>query len=180
MPRKHFSSKECVVISVGASSSGETRPVWSSRVSTASTQPLCSAISESLYETGYLHLSQIRIATRGNQVYLFGKVPSYYLKQVAQTATLTVPGVESVQNDLVVEYRWFPNPCEKISKNINKNTPRQSRSRRSFRDSYFERFCIESRCCCREKNDFGINKTSRNKDSRVEPIGFSRDKFPME
>jgi osmotically-inducible protein OsmY len=51
---------------------------------------------------GYPQLFAISVSVHGGQVTLDGEVPTYYLKQVAQTAALAVPGVESVENEIVV------------------------------------------------------------------------------
>lgn len=60
-------------------------------------------IRQALARTGYGQLRRIRVtATPGGRVRLEGRVSSFYLKQVAQTAVLAVPGVKRVENDLQV------------------------------------------------------------------------------
>jgi osmotically-inducible protein OsmY len=50
-------------------------------------------------------LRNIRVAAQFGQVVLEGEVPTYYAKQVAQHAAMSVAGVARVYNELVVKYR---------------------------------------------------------------------------
>jgi osmotically-inducible protein OsmY len=47
-------------------------------------------------------LQRLEISMRDRIVVLTGSVRSFYLKQVAQTAVLRVPGVGRIRNDLQV------------------------------------------------------------------------------
>jgi osmotically-inducible protein OsmY len=60
------------------------------------------AVERALRATGYRPLRGIRVTVEGRLVILRGRVPSYYLKQVAQTTAMAVPGVVQVRNDLEV------------------------------------------------------------------------------
>src|SRR5262245_57127704 len=64
---------------------------------------LTESVERALRETGHMPLRAVQVSTCGRLVILQGQVPTYYLKQIAQTATLGVPGVEMVCNDLEVE-----------------------------------------------------------------------------
>jgi len=55
-----------------------------------------------LRATGYLPLRDLEIFAAEGFVTLRGRVPSYYLKQVAQAAVLALPGVDAVRNELDV------------------------------------------------------------------------------
>jgi osmotically-inducible protein OsmY len=55
-----------------------------------------------LRATGYLPLRDLEIFAAEGFVILRGRVPSYYLKQVAQAAVLGLPGVDEVRNELDV------------------------------------------------------------------------------
>jgi hypothetical protein len=63
---------------------------------------LAERVERALRATGYGPLRGIKVTVRARYVILGGRVPSYYLKQVAQTTALTVPGAHHVRNDLDV------------------------------------------------------------------------------
>jgi osmotically-inducible protein OsmY len=64
--------------------------------------PVVGAIRHALDTTshGWLHL--VAVATDGDVVVLRGRVPSFYLKQMAQATALAVPGVAALRNELEV------------------------------------------------------------------------------
>jgi osmotically-inducible protein OsmY len=63
---------------------------------------LAERVQRALRATGYLPLRGIDVIVQARLVILAGRVPSYYLKQVAQTTVLAVPGAEKVRNGLEV------------------------------------------------------------------------------
>lgn len=63
---------------------------------------LAGRVERALHATGYMPLRNIEVAVCARVVNLAGRVASYYLKQVAQTAALGVPGIHRLQNDLQV------------------------------------------------------------------------------
>jgi osmotically-inducible protein OsmY len=63
---------------------------------------LASSVARALHATGYGTLRNIELIVQARVVTLTGRVPSYYLKQVAQTAALNVPGIHQIRNDLEV------------------------------------------------------------------------------
>jgi osmotically-inducible protein OsmY len=63
---------------------------------------LAENVERALGSTGHLTLRGIEISVGNRVVFLQGKVPSYYLKQIATITALGVLGVESVRNDLEV------------------------------------------------------------------------------
>jgi osmotically-inducible protein OsmY len=63
---------------------------------------LAERIERALRASGYGQLRGVGVTVHARLVILAGRVPSYYLKQVAQTAALAVPGVHQVRNDLDV------------------------------------------------------------------------------
>lgn len=66
---------------------------------------LSQTVADSLRSTGYFITLDCRITIRvdsDGHVSLCGVVPSYYLKQKAQVAAMSVDGVESLRNELVV------------------------------------------------------------------------------
>ena len=69
-----------------------------------SKEDLCLAecVERALRATGYGPLRGVRVAALARLVILGGRVPSYYLKQVAQTTALAVPGTRQLRNDLDV------------------------------------------------------------------------------
>lgn len=63
---------------------------------------LAERVEHALCATGYGPLRSVEVTVLDRLVVLGGQVPSYYLKQVAQTAALAVPGTHQVRNDLGV------------------------------------------------------------------------------
>ena len=63
---------------------------------------LPSRIEQALRATGYAPLREVDIRVRGGRVVLRGRVPSYYLKQVAQEAARALAGEHGLQNELEV------------------------------------------------------------------------------
>jgi osmotically-inducible protein OsmY len=63
---------------------------------------LAERVERALRATGYGPLRDIQVAVQPRLVILGGRVPSYHLKQVAQTTALTVLGAHQVRNDLDV------------------------------------------------------------------------------
>lgn len=64
---------------------------------------LADSVEQALRKTGHFPLRAVKVFISGRLVILQGRVPTYYLKQVAQTAALGIPGVEMLCNDLEVE-----------------------------------------------------------------------------
>jgi osmotically-inducible protein OsmY len=63
---------------------------------------LAERIEHALRATGYGPLRGIAVTVHAHLVILGGGVPSYYMKQVAQAAALSLPGASQVRNDLEV------------------------------------------------------------------------------
>src|SRR5262249_61235736 len=63
---------------------------------------LAERVERALRATGYGPLRGIEVTVHARLVILGGRVPSYYLKQVAQTTALAVSGARQVRNDLDV------------------------------------------------------------------------------
>lgn len=59
-------------------------------------------IDQALRGTGYLSLRNLEIIVTQGLVVLRGRLPSYYMKQVAQAAVRAVPGVGEVHDQLDV------------------------------------------------------------------------------
>jgi osmotically-inducible protein OsmY len=60
------------------------------------------AVRIALDGTGHAWLRRVAVAVEGGVVVLRGVVPSFYLKQLAQTTVMAVPGVAEVRNELQV------------------------------------------------------------------------------
>jgi hypothetical protein len=69
-----------------------------------SQEDLCLAecVERALRATGYGPLRGVEVTVHARLVILGGRVPSYYLKQVAQVTALAVPGARLIRNDLDV------------------------------------------------------------------------------
>ena len=66
---------------------------------------LGAAVEAALRAQGDGRLYTVRVAAQGGQMFLAGEVPTYYAKQLAQHAAMSVAGVCRVHNELVVENR---------------------------------------------------------------------------
>ena len=76
---------------------------------TAQDDPVCPSLSdleaqvkEKLHFTQHAALRCVTYSIEGDTVVLFGRVPSYYLKQLAQVKVTCVPGIERVDNRIEV------------------------------------------------------------------------------
>jgi osmotically-inducible protein OsmY len=63
---------------------------------------LAERVQRALRGTGYGPLRGVEVTVRAGLVILGGRVPNYYLKQLAQATALSVPGARRVRNDLDV------------------------------------------------------------------------------
>ena len=61
-----------------------------------------SEIEKKLHFSNYAGLRHISYDIDGDTVVLYGRVPSYYLKQMAQVNVTCVPGIERVDNRIEV------------------------------------------------------------------------------
>ena len=51
---------------------------------------------------GYAQLNAVQCVLDGDEVLLTGKLDSFYLKQVAQSVAIKIPGVRNVRNEIQV------------------------------------------------------------------------------
>src|SRR5262249_46261898 len=63
---------------------------------------LAEQVALALFATGYPALRNLEVVVGDRLVLLRGRVPSYYLKQLAQAAALAVPEVHQLCNQLEV------------------------------------------------------------------------------
>jgi osmotically-inducible protein OsmY len=63
---------------------------------------LTERVEHALRATGYGALRGVEVSVNARIVILVGRVPSYYLKQVAQATALAIPGTHQLHNDLDV------------------------------------------------------------------------------
>jgi len=63
---------------------------------------LAERVERALCATGYGALRGIEVSVRARLVTLVGRVPSFYLKQIAQERALAVPGTHQIHNGLEV------------------------------------------------------------------------------
>ena len=63
---------------------------------------LAERVERALRATGYGSLRAVVVSVSARVVILLGRVPSYYLKQIAQATALTVPGAHQIHNGLDV------------------------------------------------------------------------------
>lgn len=63
---------------------------------------LVEAVQRALHATGYLALRTVTVSICSGSIRLDGRLPSYHLKQMAQSTAKHVPGVIRVMNDVEV------------------------------------------------------------------------------
>jgi len=63
---------------------------------------LAERVERALRATGYGSLRAVLVSASAGVVILLGRVPSYYLKQIAQATALAVPGAHQIHNGLDV------------------------------------------------------------------------------
>ena len=59
-------------------------------------------VNEALRSTGFRQFQGLKVYCDNGRVTLQGQLPTYYLKQVAQTTIRTVDGVRDIDNDVKV------------------------------------------------------------------------------
>jgi osmotically-inducible protein OsmY len=67
---------------------------------------LAERIEHALRATGYPALRAVEVSVCGGVVILQGRVPSYYLKQLAQATAMEIAGVRELRNDVEVVRFW--------------------------------------------------------------------------
>jgi osmotically-inducible protein OsmY len=97
-----LSSDTCPWQDSSENSVSDSRVDAAAKSAQAAARRLSEQIIQVLRATGYLPLRDLDIFAAEGFVILRGRVPSYYLKQVAQAAVLGLPGVEEVRNELDV------------------------------------------------------------------------------
>ena len=64
---------------------------------------LAERIERALHATGYGVLRDIKVSVSTRVVRLVGRVPTYFMKQIAQVTALSIPGTRQIHNDLDVK-----------------------------------------------------------------------------
>lgn len=65
-------------------------------------QPICAVVMAALRSTGYRLLANLQCEVQDGIVKLSGSVPSFFLKQMAQSVVLRLDQVKRVENSLEV------------------------------------------------------------------------------
>jgi osmotically-inducible protein OsmY len=65
-------------------------------------QALLDRIHQNLGRLGYAQLQNIRCIREGDEIVMTGSLDSFYLKQVALSVALKLPGVNNVRNEIQV------------------------------------------------------------------------------
>ena len=63
---------------------------------------LAARVERALRATGYAPLRSVAVSANAGVIIILGRVPSYFLKQIAQATALAVPGLQQIQNRLDV------------------------------------------------------------------------------
>ncbi|MGE5192767.1 MAG: BON domain-containing protein, partial [Deltaproteobacteria bacterium] len=63
---------------------------------------LAAHVERALHASGYQSLRAVVVSVNARVAVLLGRVPSYFLKQMAQSTALAVPGVHQIDNGLDV------------------------------------------------------------------------------
>lgn len=77
---------------------------------TQSDDVLASQVVNAFDQPNLSALESVRCVSDGSTVILRGEVPSMYLKQVATTLAIRVPGVQRVHNQIQVTSQWPRRP----------------------------------------------------------------------
>ena len=75
----------------------------STSVSSPGDTQLARRVENALQGLGYSQLTRIDCEADGTTVTLRGMLASFYLKQIAQTIALKIPGVHRVKNEIEVQ-----------------------------------------------------------------------------
>lgn len=67
-----------------------------------SAQQIVNLVCQALNSSGYHQLRQLKVYFEHGRITLQGRLPTYYLKQVAQCIVLEVEGVREIDNDVTV------------------------------------------------------------------------------
>ena len=59
-------------------------------------------VRDSFEQLGYPQLTAVKCTADGDKMLLTGALSSFYLKQVAQSVAVKIPGVREVQNEIKV------------------------------------------------------------------------------
>lgn len=65
-------------------------------------EEICLRLCQALRKTGYPVLRNIEIHVCEGLLILKGQVPTYHMKQVAQSVAKTIDGVEGIENQVIV------------------------------------------------------------------------------
>ena len=65
-------------------------------------------IDDAIQASPHLQRRQLSVHQEAGRVILRGQVPSYFQKQIAQETIKHIEGVESIENELVVEWQRGP------------------------------------------------------------------------
>lgn len=68
----------------------------------ANDQPVADRVRSRFEASGYLQLRRIEVYFHHGRVVLQGQLPTYFLKQMAQSLAASVEGVREVDNDVAV------------------------------------------------------------------------------
>lgn len=67
---------------------------------------LIAQVKRVLKTSGYAPLAKVRVLADRGEISLEGEVPTYFMKQVAQTQVMPIEGVRRLKNDLNVERQF--------------------------------------------------------------------------
>ena len=77
-------------------------PMGEEGIVSGETGGLQETIELALRACGYLDLRELDVTVHGKDVVLRGRLPSYFLKQMAQTTVLRVQGISRLDNEIDV------------------------------------------------------------------------------
>ncbi|MEQ8851849.1 BON domain-containing protein [Gimesia sp.] len=67
---------------------------------------LVAQVKRVLQSSGYAPLAKVRVFAEEGKVCLEGEVPTYFMKQLAQTRVLPIEGVRRLTNELSVDRQY--------------------------------------------------------------------------
>lgn len=78
---------------------------WSPHISRTFANEIATEVLAALRSTGYRELYELEVRIDGHDVFLRGRVPSYFMKQKAEYLVARLHGVQQVISDICVGNR---------------------------------------------------------------------------
>lgn len=101
-PRTLVTSNRAGRVDTGQSCLADARMADSDLGKTTTDDQIVDLVYQSFRASGYGQFRQLKVYCDHGRVTLQGSLPTYYLKQVAQTVIRLIPGIRDIDNDVTV------------------------------------------------------------------------------